>query len=669
MNYFKIFLTFSFILNLNLYSQPKERQVKWMGEPQSRSIISGEQFAATILVKINPGWHLYSTSTPPEGAQPTKFEIKGDKYFKLKSKVEQLKPIVKYEEVFGANTEYYTDNTKFYLTILSDKNTPAGKYNINVSVTYMMCNDKFCLPPLTDEIKIPIEVLPSGKNIEKNEVVKNDNSKIQESTDTSKKSELLTSTYQKNDDNKKENKITQNVPSIIPMSATDEVEKAKSEGLLSYIGFAMTMGALALLTPCVFPMIPITVSFFTKRDQKSRKQGIRDAFLYSFGIIFTFVVLGFLLAFILGASGINQFAANPWINLVIASIFIIFALNLFGSFEIALPSSILTKLNNASTGKSGTISILLMGLTFSLTSFTCTVPFIGTIMVAAAKGDWLWPIIGMLAYSTVFSLPFFLLALFPMFLKSMPKSGGWLNSVKVVMGFLEIAAAMKFMSNADLVWRCGILTYDFFLSGWIAIAILIVIYLLGKIQLPHDTPVEKIGVLRLIFAMLFLSIGFYLFTGLLGHKLGELDAFLPPREYPGSASIIGIVSHGGANEAKELYWYSNYEKAQEEAKKESKNLFLDFTGYTCTNCRWMESNVFTNPVIKDLLSKYILVRLYTDGQGDEYSKNRKMQEERFGTIALPFYVILNREDKLVSSFPGLSRDLNEFKVFLENGLR
>jgi len=231
------------------------------------------------------------------------------------------------------------------------------------------------------------------------------------------------------------------------------------------------------------------------------------------------------------------------------------------------------------------------------------------------------------------------------------------------MGFLEIAAAMKFISNADLVWKWGILTFDFFLSGWVAISILIVIYLLGKIQLSHDTPIEKIGVLRLIFSMLFLTVSIYLATGLFGNPLGELDAFLPPREYPGKiqkASTLSSLSNS------ELFWYDDYNEALKKAQTENKKIFIDFTGYTCTNCRWMEANIFTNSKVKELFKEYILVKLYTDGSGEQYKQNRKMQEERFGTIALPFYVIMNSKDEMVNSFPGLTRDINEFIFFLEN---
>lgn len=645
----RLLILLTLLLFTQLFSQTKEKNIQWSASVSKSEINSNEKFVVTVKAEIKKGWHLYSATTPPEGAQPTKFAIKESDKFKIVSSIKQTKPIVKFEELFGANTEYFENEATFNFEVEPTTKVNSGENAFTLIVEYMMCNDKVCLPPVEEELKLKINILKViAQNVETKETdikqtENNDSEKEISKKDTLKKSEAETRSF-------------------IPINVSNDVEEAKSKGIFSFIGFSMTMGLLALLTPCVFPMVPITVSFFTKRDQKTRKQGVKDALIYSFGIIFTFVVLGFLLALLLGASGINQFAANPWVNLLIALIFIVFALNLFGLFEISLPSSLLTKLNQSANEKTGVVSILLMGLTFSLTSFTCTVPFIGTIMVAATKGDFLWPIIGMIAYSFVFAFPFFLLALFPMFLKSIPRSGGWLNAVKVTMGFLEIAAAMKFISNADLVWRWGILTFEFFLSGWVAISILIVIYLLGKIQLSHDSPVEKLGVLRLLFAMFFLSIGIYLSTGLLGSPLGELDAFLPPREYPGKVQTSSFSS----TSSNELIWYDNYQVALDKAKSENKKIFIDFTGYTCTNCRWMEANVFTNSKVKELFKNYVLVKLYTDGSGDIYKKNREMQENRFGTIALPFYVIMNSNDEIINSFPGLTRDVNEFINFLDS---
>ena len=290
------------------------------------------------------------------------------------------------------------------------------------------------------------------------------------------------------------------------------------------------MGLLALLTPCVFPMIPITVSFFTKQGEQEGNKPLKSAITYALGIIIIFTSLGLILAVTLGASGANQIASNAWVNLFIALLFVFFALSLFGMYEIQAPSLMRQfSLDNEQAG--GTIGILFMALTFTLTSFTCTVQFVGLLLVAASQGSYLWPIIGMLVFSLAFALPFFFLALFPQYLSRLPKSGQWMNSIKVTMGFLELGAAMKFFSNVDLVWNIGFFTYDFVLASWAVIAIITGVYLLGKIKLPHDSDLDFIGVGRLIFSIIFLTFGLYLTTGLWGGNIyGLVDSYLPPKE-------------------------------------------------------------------------------------------------------------------------------------------
>jgi thiol:disulfide interchange protein DsbD len=302
-----------------------------------------------------------------------------------------------------------------------------------------------------------------------------------------------------------------------------------------------------------------------------------------------------------------------------------------------------------------------MGLTFTLTSFTCTVPFVGTVLVATSQGDWLWPAMGMLGFSVVFAAPFFVLALVPHLLVSLPKSGGWLNSVKVTMGFLEVAAAMKFISNVDLVWRWHIFTREVVLSIWLATCVLAAIYLLGKFRLPYDSPIEHLGVMRMTAALVFLAMGFYLFTGLMGASLGEVDAFLPPRT-AGAFTLTGS-SHGA-----ELNWHTNLASALAQAREDHKLVFVDFTGYTCTNCRWMEANIFPLPDVYSSLQKYVRLQLYTDGDGKEYEENQTYQKENFGTVALPFYAILDAQGNKLATFPGMTRNAAEFVRFLSGPL-
>jgi thiol:disulfide interchange protein DsbD len=307
-----------------------------------------------------------------------------------------------------------------------------------------------------------------------------------------------------------------------------------------------------------------------------------------------------------------------------------------------------------------------MSLTFALTSFTCTVPFVGTVMVAALQGDFFWSLLGVTAFATVFSLPFFVLALFPSWLQSLPKSGNWMNSVKIIMGFLELAAALKFVSNVDLVYQWEFITRPVFITVWVAIGLVTALYLLGWFRFPHESPSESTGAFRVISAIFFFSVTFYLFRGLMGYSLGELDAFLPPRDYGAVADPISIARTYDPGNKEE--WLTNFDEALVKAQEENRPIFLDFTGYTCTNCRWMEANIFTIPEVQQLFQQFILVRLYTDGTKPEHEANRKFEEERFNTIALPFYALISPEDETIATFPGLTRNPAEFIEFLEKAL-
>ncbi len=435
------------------------------------------------------------------------------------------------------------------------------------------------------------------------------------------------------------------------------------QSLTAFIWLACGMGALSLLTPCVFPMIPITVSYFTEHGADSRGRAIRNALFYALGIILTFTALGMALALIFGAGGVNKLAANPWVNLLITGIFLGFAFSLFGVFLIRMPSGLVNRLDGITRqkGTSEVLGTLVMGLVFTLTSFTCTAPFVGTLLVMAAQGSWKWPLIGMLAFSTVFSIPFFFFALMPQMMSQLPKSGGWLNSVKVVMGFLEIAAAMKFLSNADLIWHWGIFTRQVVLAIWVSIGLLIVLYLLGKYQLPHDSPVQTVSAVRVTAAIFFLAMAVWMGTGLFGHPMGDLEAFLPP---PSSGSVSSM-NHTATTASSQLTWILNdYPAALAAARRENKRMFIDFTGYTCTNCRWMEANMFPRPEVNAQLQKFVLARLYTDGAGQLYSNQQKMENDRFGTVALPLYAIVSPDGKTVATFPGLTRDPKKFLAFL-----
>jgi thiol:disulfide interchange protein DsbD len=394
-------------------------------------------------------------------------------------------------------------------------------------------------------------------------------------------------------------------------------------------------------------MVPITVSYFTARAGRTRREAVTQALVYGAGIVLTFSAVGLALALFLGASGLNQFAANPWVNLGITALFLGFALSLFGRVEVALPASVVTRAVSAERGRGQFLGTLLMGFAFTLTSFTCTAPFLGSLLVVAATGDWQWPLAGMLAFSSVFALPFVILALVPQRLASLPRAGTWLQSVKTTMGLLEIAAAMKFLSNVDLVWGWGIFTRPVVLASWVIVALLLTWQFLRGTKTP----------IKFALAAASLVLAMWLGNGMRGARLGELEAFLPP-------AGAGVLAAG-----KEPEWIVNdYQAALAMAKEQHRPLLIDFTGYTCTNCRWMEANMFPRPEVALELSRYVRVRLYTDGQGEPYQGYQIMQRDTYGTVALPYYAALDPDGTPQVAFGGLTRDSAEFISFLRKGL-
>lgn len=622
-------------LSVAVFAQ--EDPVKWTlnSDAAGKELKAAEEFSVRLNATIESGWHLYALDQPDGGPIKTTIKVSPDIPFELVRDVSAPDPKVEPDPNFIVNdkpleTKFYIDAAEFTVAARTLREAPADAFGLDVR--YQLCNDTFCLPPKT------VCVTFAG-------------------TENVKRSGSLTSlTSAANSSSNSTAAETSATPAAFEPDGND--------GLWGFIWLAVTLGALSLLTPCVFPMIPITVSYFTNHSSGSRGKAVRLAGIYSIGIIITFTLLGMLLATFVGAAGINLFAANPWVNLLIAGIFLFFAFNLFGAYEITVPTGLLTKLDSLTRSKegegSGVVGALLMGLTFTLTSFTCTSPFVGTILVSASQGEWQMPLLGMLAFSTVFALPFFVLALAPQLAVQLPRAGSWMNAVKVSMGFLEVAAAMKFISNVDLVWKWGIFTRDVVLAIWIAIGLILSLYLLGKFQLSHDAKPDRIGVPRLMAAIVSLSVSFYLLTGLFGAKLGELEAFLPPDIYGASLS-----SNSGGER---LEWMRNdYEAALARARAENKRLFVDFTGYTCTNCRWMEANVFPNPAVQAEFEKMVLVQLYTDGEGPVYEKNFQLEQDMFGTVALPFYAVIDGNGKPVATFAGLTRDVDEFVEFLKNG--
>ena len=624
-NYLLLF-TAILILPLVTFAQ---NPVSWSleSDAKGKSLKPNETIKAKLKANIEGDWHLYAVEQPAGGPFPTKITIAENAPFQIEGKIESPAPITKFDPNFQIDTKFFAKQAEFNLPLKSTAETNGDDLAVNVK--YQVCDDTVCLPPKT--VKVSFAGFEDAKKI----AVSSQQSAVSSQSDS-------------------ENKI---------QNPKSKIQNPNDLPLSSFIWLAITLGALSLLTPCVFPMIPITVSYFTNHSSRNRARAIKLASVYSIGIIATFTILGMLLAIFVGAAGINLFAANPWINLLITGIFLFFAFNLFGAYEINIPTNVLTKLDNLTRSQegegSGIVGALLMGLTFTLTSFTCTSPFVGTILVSASNGDWQMPLVGMLAFSSVFALPFFVLALAPQLVSQLPRAGGWMNSIKVAMGFLEIAAAMKFLSNVDLVWKWGIFTRPVVLAIWIAIGVILAAYLLGKFQLFHDSKPEKIGALRLVSAIVSLAISFYLLTGLFGARLGELESFLPPDLENSSARVFGVSKD-------EPVWIINdYEAALAKAKVENKRVFVDFTGYTCTNCRWMEANVFPKREVEAVLSRFVLARLYTDDGSEINNRHQAFEQNTFGTVALPFYAVIDGDGKTIATFPGLTRNVQEFVDFLQ----
>ena len=564
----------------------------------------GEVALITLDTELEYGWHIYAIYDVPDGPESTTVRIEGSIVSQV-GRIIEPEPIEAFDEGFMIITKYHKNKPQFKIPVQINDDAPLGSYNIKSIVRYQVCNEGLCYPPNEYTQNINFNVVDGP--------IRNDYAIV--NFDFDKKSIL---------------DITNNQVG-------------------SFLLLSLSMGFLALLTPCVFPMIPITISFFLKRGEDKNTSPVKGALVYMLGIVMTFTLLGMLLAIFLGASGATQLASNPYINLFIASLFIYFAFSLFGFYEIDLPQS-LKRFSMQRENSEGYAGILFMALTFTLTSFTCTVAFMGLILVAASQGEWFWPIIGMLIFSLAFASPFFLLALFPHYLTKMPQSGSWLNSVKVIMGFLEIAAAFKFISNTDLVWQWNIFTYEVVLSCWAIIMALCSVYIIGYIRFKNDSKVE-FSYQRSLLSIVFLFLSLYLLSGNFGYRInGTIESYLPPKK-----------------EYSNLEWVNSLEEGFQLANEENRNIFIDFTGVTCTNCRWMETNIFKQESVEELMEQFVLVSLYTDA-GDNYLEKREYQIQRFETAALPYYVILDKEDSIIAEFPGMSRNVDDFIEFLESGL-
>ena len=590
-------------------------------------IRAGEVITVYVTATSDPEFHIYAINDVAEGPIPSKVTIEGAAV-DVVSETSEPDPIHKYDEGFMTETYYHDGTVTFETDVKIKGSLDPGNYSLSAALLFQACDPTICFPPTTKTIDLAFTVVEGAARSDRSEIV-----------------------------------AAVAKPVALPSDDDNiDLDTIISAGFGSFLLLSISMGLLALLTPCVFPMIPITVSFFTKLGETEGKSPVKQATVYSVGIIVAYTVLGLLLAMTLGASGANQLASNPWMNLFIGGLFVYFALSLFGMYEIQLPAS-LRQFSMKQEGRGGYVGTLFMALTFTLTSFTCTVQFVGLLLVRAIQGDWMWPFIGMLFFSAAFAMPFFFLALFPQYLSRMPKSGGWLNAVKVSMGFLEMAAAFKFFSNTDLVWGWDVFTRPFVLATWVVIVFLTGLYLIGKIRLPHDSETTTVGVPRLVLSIMLFSFALYMGRGLFGQPIhGLIDSYLPPASRAASASVANAETpHSG------LDWILDFDEGIAVSEMTGKPMFVNFTGYTCTNCRWMETNVLIEPEVVSRLEEFVLIELFTDG-GPRHMEYQQMEIDRFGTAALPFYVILSPDSEELVRFPGLTRNTAKFIDFLDRGL-
>ncbi|MCC7384110.1 MAG: thioredoxin family protein [Deltaproteobacteria bacterium] len=611
---------------------------------------AGEPGVLAVEITVPEGWHLWSLD-PGEGPQALKLALPEGDPLALEGSWHGPAAEKIFDRGFQRELYQYGGGRTIRFERVARASGGAGPATTRVKVSGQICTEEQCLSQRVEaEVRFEISGSPVGVAA----VAPSGEAQSERGA----------------------------APVAAPTTAgvpTQPRSSAPAEGLLEFLLIAFVAGLAALATPCVFPAIPLTVSFFSKFTEESFSRGARLAAFYAISMIVYFTFAGVLISIVLGATGIRQFAAHPVFNLALALVLIFFSLNLLGMFEIKVPGFLLDLTNRLEAkygpaagavgrvvshkGLRDYVAVAVAAMTATTVFFTCTVAFVGTVVVAAAGGEWFWPTVGMLAFSSTFVLPFFLLALFPQAARRLRgKAGNWLHATRVTLGFIELAAALKFLSNADLVWKTGLLSRDAALALWVSLFALCGLYLLGKLRF-GDAEEESslISVPRMLLGASTFAFTLYLALGLFSARpLGWIDGWLPP------TSPSGVATAGAPGTR--LVWAEDLAAARREATQSGKLVFVNYTGFTCTNCRYMESSVFTAAAVRELLERMHLVELYTDGQSPEHEQNRTSQVERFGTAALPFYAVERADGSVVATFPSSTNDPEEFRRFLAGAL-
>ncbi len=634
--------------------------VKWTSRVEQHNEKEATLYIQPVMEK---GWHIYGQTLPDEGPIPTEIIFERTTDYDLIGRLTETGAKKEMDPIWGFEVTYLSDGAFFSQKIKIRNPAP---FWIKATVNYQACDESKCLPP--DDVTL-LFAINEGK-----------------STVAMPEETLTVSAAGHDSVISKDKNITE--PAVMLDYSMLEQECGETAGAVEeytslrgiFIGGVLG-GLIALLTPCVFPMIPLTVSFFTKRSS-TRRKGIMNAVVYALSIIVIYVGLGLFVTITLGSDALNELASNAFFNLAFFFIFLIFAISFFGAFDIVLPGTWVTKADKASE-RGGIIGIFFMAFTLSLVSFSCTGPIIGTLLVEAALGrSYLGPLSGMAGFALALALPFALFAAFPGWLQSLPRSGGWLNTVKISLGFIELALALKFLSNVDLAYHWGILQRELFLTLWIVIFGLMGIYLLGGLKFKHDSEVQHIGIPRLLIAILTLSFTLYLIPGLWGAPLKLISGFPPPDFYR-----EWISGHTATHCPHNLNCFHDYEEGMRYARAKNKPVMLDFTGWSCVNCRKMEDNVWSDPrILKKLRDDYVIISLYVDDktplpEEERYdskvtgkkiktvgNKWSDMQASWFNTNSQPYYVLLDHQNRPLARPRGYTPEVEMFNRFLEEGL-